>query len=453
MIEDAKALRQQKMMNMPIPRLVVSMAVPIILSSLINAIYSLVDTYFVSALGTNATAAVGVNTSLDQLIVMVGSMLAVGANSYIARLLGEKKTDFASTVLSTAFFLALGFGVVILLAGSVWMVPLVRLLGATETCERYAIQYATYVLLAAPVMAANFVMNQCLRAEGSAVRAMVGMGVGAVLNCFLDPIFIFKLNLGVAGASMATAISKVVSFCILLYPYAAGRSFLRIGLRRISISWSVLKEVLVIGSSSLLRNGFAVVASIVLNHIAGGISDAVLAGIGVANKVMMIPTTIFLGFGAGFQPVVGFQWGAEQFDRVRESYRFAAKLAVGTGLLMGVLLAVFAKPVIGFFSETDPEMLRIGALCIRLQCFAMPIHAWVAVVNMFCAGIGYGRGAVLLAAARQGTCLLPIAWPLAWLFGAVGAASVQAAADLLSLLQAIPVLKTVNKKIPQITDR
>ena len=446
-MENSKELRQSRMLTMPIPQLVLNTALPIIFSSLINAAYSLVDTYFVSSLGTNATAAVSVNTALDQLIVMVGSMLAVGANSYIARLLGEKKRDQASTVLSTAFFLALGFGLVFLVAGTAFMKPLVWSLGATETCEQYAVEYATYILLAAPLMAANFVTNQCLRAEGSAVRAMVGMGFGAVLNCVLDPVFIFAMGLGVAGASMATAISKAVSFGILLFPYVSGCSFLRIRLRSVGLSASVLKEVFVIGSSSLLRNGFAVVSSVVLNHIAGGISDSILAGIGVASKVMMIPTTIFLGFGAGFQPVVGFQWGAERYERVRESYSFAAQLAVGSGAVMGLLLAIFAEPVIGWFSETDPEMLQIGALCIRLQCLAMPLHAWVAVVNMFCAGIGYGRGAVLLAAARQGTCLLPAIWPLAYFFGGCGVAAVQAVADLLSLTQAIPVLRTVRKKI------
>ena len=210
--------RKLMMLNEPIHRIIPKMAVPTIVAFLITSIYSLADTYFVSSLGTNATAAVSVNASLDQLIMMCGSMLAMGANSYIARLLGKNDDKKASEVLSTAFFSAFAVGATLLIFGSIFMVPMVRLLGATPTCEQYSIDYATYVLLAAPFMACNFVMNQCLRSEGSATLSMIGMGFGGILNCVLDPIFIFGLDMGVAGASLATAISKTVSFAILIFP-------------------------------------------------------------------------------------------------------------------------------------------------------------------------------------------------------------------------------------------
>ena len=182
-------LRRNMMLNEPISRIIPRMAVPTIVAFLINSIYSLADTYFVSFLGTNATAAVSVNASLDQLIMMCGSMLAVGSNSYIARLLGSGDEKKASQVLSTAFFLAAGLGALLMVLGITFMTPMVRLLGATPTCEQYSIDYATYVLLAAPFMATSFVMNQCLRSEGSATLSMIGMGFGGVLNCFLDPLF------------------------------------------------------------------------------------------------------------------------------------------------------------------------------------------------------------------------------------------------------------------------
>ena len=205
--------RQLMMLNEPIYRVIPKMAVPTIVAFLITTIYSLADTYFVSSLGTSATAAVSVNASLDQLIMMCGSMLAVGANSYIARLLGQGDQKKASKVLSTAFFSAAALGTLLLVFGGIFMGPMVRLLGATDTCEKHSIDYATYVLLAAPFMASNFVMNQCLRSEGSATLSMIGMGIGGVLNCILDPIFIFTLNMGVAGASLATAISPAAACC------------------------------------------------------------------------------------------------------------------------------------------------------------------------------------------------------------------------------------------------
>ena len=439
--------RQLMMLNEPIHRVIPKMAIPTIVAFLITTIYSLADTYFVSSLGTNATAAVSVNSSLDQLIMMCGSMLAVGANSYIARLLGQGNHKKASQVLSTAFFSAAALGALLLIFGSIFMTPMVRLLGATPTCEEYSVDYATYVLLAAPFMACNFVMNQCLRSEGSATLSMIGMGIGGVLNCILDPIFIFALDMGVAGASLATAISKLVSFAILAFPYVTRRSVLRLSIRNFCPSRDIISTVVSMGSSSMFRSGLAVVAGIMLNDIAGEISDSVMAGIGVTNKIMMFPFGIILGFGNGFQPVAGFNWGAKRYDRVEESYRFSSAVALIGSVIMAVLFAVFADPIIALFAGEDPQMREIGILCVITQCIALPIHAWVAIVNMLCVGLGNAKGAFVLSTARQGSCFVPILYPLAWLWGAYGVASVQAVADVLTLAMAIPIVLAMLKKI------
>ena len=357
--------RQMMMLNEPIHRVIPKMAIPTIVAFLITTIYSLADTYFVSSLGTSATAAVSVNASLDQLIMMCGSMLAVGANSYIARLLGQGDQKKASQVLSTSFFAAAALGTLLLIFGGIFMTPMGRLLGATSTCEQHSIDYATYVLLAAPFMASNFVMNQCLRSEGSATLSMIGMGIGGVLNCFLDPIFIFTLDMGVAGASLATAISKLVSFAILIFPYITRRSVLRLSIRNFYPSRDIISKVVSMGSSSMFRNGLAVVAGIMLNDIAGNISDSVMAGIGVTNKIMMFPFGIILGFGNGFQPVAGFNWGAKRYDRVEESYRFSSRAALIGSAAMAVLFAVFAGPIITLFAGRIRKCIR-SVLCASL---------------------------------------------------------------------------------------
>ena len=439
--------RRTMMLNAPLRKVIPKMAIPTIIAFLINSIYSLADTYFVSSLGTNATAAVSVNASLDQLIMMCGSMLAVGANSYIARLMGEGEDKKASQVLSTAFFTALGIGAVLMVFGSIFMTPMVRLLGATPTCEQYSVDYATYVLLAAPFMAANFVMNQCLRSEGSATLSMVGMGLGGILNIILDPIFIFYFDMGVAGASLATAISKWVSFAILIFPYITKRSMLHLSVRNIHFSKDIVTNVVSVGSSSMFRNALAVVSAIMLNDIAGNISDSVLAGVGVCNKIMMFPFGIIMGFGNGFQPVAGFNWGAKRYDRVQESYRFSSRVAIIGSVVMAAFLIIFADPFIVMFAGSDPEMREFGRLCLILQSIALPIHAWVAVVNMLCNGLGNAKGAFILATARQGSCFIPILYPLAWIFGSIGVASVQALADVLTLALAIPLARSMVKKI------
>ena len=439
--------RRMMMLNEPIHKVIPKMAIPTIVAFLINSVYALADTYFVSSLGTNATAAVSVNSSLDQLIMMCGSMLALGANSYIARLMGKGDDKKASQVLSTSFFTAFVIGAVLLIFGNIFMTPMVRLLGATPTCEQYSIDYATYVLFAAPFMACNFVMNQCLRSEGSATLSMVGMGFGGVLNCVLDPIFIFGFNMGVAGASLATAISKLVSFCILIYPYISRRSMLHLSIRNIRYNKDIIGNVVSVGSSSMFRSGLSVLAAIMLNDIAGNISDSVLAGIGVCTKIMMFPFSIILGFGSGFQPVAGFNWGAKRYDRVQQCYRFSSMVALVGALIMAAVLGIFSDQLIEIFAGTDPEMKEIGSLAIRLQCIALPIHAWVAVVNMLCTGLGNAKGAFVLATARQGTCFIPILYPLAFFFGAWGVAAVQALADVLTLIPAIPLMLSMTKKI------
>jgi len=441
--------RRNMMLNEPISRVIPKMAIPTIVAFLINSIYSLADTYFVSSLGTNATAAVSVNASLDQLIMMAGSMLAVGANSYIARLLGEGNEKKASQVLSTAFFCAFFLGATLMVFGNLFMLPMVRLLGATPTCEQYSIDYATYVLYAAPFMACNFVMNQCLRSEGSATLSMVGMGFGGILNCVLDPIFIFGFDMGVAGASLATAISKWVSFAILIFPYLTRRSLLHLSIRNFNFCKDIIAKIVAVGSSSMFRSGLAVVAGILLNSIAGDISDSVLAAVGVCTKVMMFPFSIILGFGSGFQPVAGFNWGAKRFDRVQECYRFSSKVAIIGSTIMAVAVAIFADALIVIFAGTDEEMRHIGTICMISQCIALPIHAWVAVVNMLCAGLGNAKGALALSTARQGTCFIPILFPLAWIFGAYGVAVVQALADILTLVLAVPIMTGMKKKIRQ----
>jgi Na+-driven multidrug efflux pump len=225
------------------------------------------------------------------------------------------------------------------------------------------------------------------------------------------------------------------------------RSIQRLSVRLVRIKKSILSEVITVGTPSMLRSLLAVVAGILLNNLAGEISDSVLAGIGVTTKIMMFPFSIILGFGTGFQPVAGFNWGAKRYDRVEESFRYSSRMAVIGAAVMAAALALGADWVITVFGESDPEMQRIGGLAIRLQCLALPIHAWVAVVNMYCNGLGHAKKAFVLATSRQGSCFLPILYPLTWLFGEYGIASVQAVADVITVVLAIPILRKVKAEV------
>ena len=456
--EKKRIARQNMMLNESVGPLIIKMAIPTMISFLITAIYSLADTFFVSMLGTNAASAVGVNTSLDQIIMMAGSMLAVGSASYISRLLGAGDKDKASEVHSTSWFSALIFGVVILVFGKIFIGPLVDGLGATPACKQYSMDYATYVLYAAPFMATSFVMNQSLRSEGSPMLSTIGMGAGGIINCILDPFFIFKevpifgltlpgLGLEVAGASIATAISKVISCMILLFPYLAKTTNISLSIKKINYVWKDVKEVVSIGSSSLFRTGLSIVAAVILNHIAGGISDSLLAAVGVTTKIIMLPFGFLLGFGIGYQPVAGFAWGAKNYSRLRKVYTFAWKAAILGATVMGLLMCIFAKPIVGLFSVNDAELIKWGSLILIFQCAVLPAQAWVMIVNMLCSALGEAKGAIILALSRQGICFIPIVFPLAMFFNEMGVCMSQGLADLISVIIAIPILKNVKKMI------
>ena len=441
MARPVSAEKAQKMLNNKISSLLFEMAVPTIMAQLITTIYNLVDTYFVSTIGTSATAAVGVNSSLERTITLVGSLLGAGACSYIARLLGAKKKESADRVLSTSFFTGLGFGLVLMIVGMLVIEPLVYLLGATEDCATYSMQYAQYVLFAAPFMIGQFILNMCLRSEGSATYALVGIAFGGILNCFLDPLFIYTLGLGVAGASMATAISKFISFCILAWPYIRKRTAVLISIKKIKYVWEDIKEVISIGSASFFRSAFSVVASITINRVAGGYSTAALAALSVANRVMEFPFAIILGFGQGFQPVAGFNWGAKQMQRVRECLKFALKVSGIGAVVIGAVIAIAATPIVHVFNrEADLAVLELGVLCIRLQCVVLFSHAINSIANMFYGGIGKAKYMLLLSTSRQGYVFIPVAIVLPMLFGEVGVAAAQATADLLCLAIVVPLL-------------
>lgn len=440
MRNNIKEEKKKIMLTENIRTLIPRMAIPTITAQLITTVYNLVDTYFVSTLGTNATAAVGVNSSLERMITVIGSLIGAGACSYIARLLGAKDDEHANRVLSTSFFTGLGMGVLFLIMGKLLIGNMVYWLGATPECAVYSMQYATYVLYAAPFMIGSFILNMCLRSEGSATYSMIGIGIGGILNCFLDPLFIYTFGLGVAGASMATAISKFISFCILCWPYIRKTSLVTISIRKFQIVMADVKEVLAIGSSSFFRSLLTVAASVAINRVAGTYSTAALAALSVANRVMEFPFAIILGFGQGYQPVVGFNWGAKAWKRVKESYTFSCMLSVIGAIVMGLIIFPFAEQIIHVFNkQADHEVLQLGLLCVRIQCLSLVFHALSSLINMFYAGIGNAKFAMVMNLARQGYCFYPALLIAPMLWGINGVACTQAIADILSVLVIVPL--------------
>ena len=448
---DERDEKYARMTEAPVERLVCAMAVPTISIMLISALYNMADTYFVGALGTQATAAVGVSFSLMTLIQAMGFFFGHGSGNYISRQLGAQNWGGASAMAATGFLSALIAGILIAALGLSFLEPFARFLGATETILPFACDYLLYILIGAPWMAGSLVLNNLLRFQGSAFYGMVGMISGAVLNVVLDPIFIFVLDMGVSGAALATMISQFVG-CALLLVGCAHKGNVRISAGKFSPTLSAYREILRGGLPSLFRQGFASVATICLNQIAGGYSDAAIAAMSIVQRVTIFSGSALIGFGQGFQPVCGFNYGAGRYDRVKRAFWFCVKTATVALLFLAFAGWLYAPQIVALFRRDDPEVLRIGALALRLQCFTFPLLGWVILNNMLLQTIGKAVKASLLALARQGLFLLPFLLALPPRLGVLGIQLSQPASDLATFVLAIPlsfsVLRELQEKPP-----
>ena len=429
-----------KMTEEPIGGLVLSLAVPTIVAMLVSSIYNMADTYFVSKLGTSASGAVGIVFSLMAIIQAVGFTVGMGAGSWISRLLGAHKTGEASEVAASGFYFSIALGLLLTAVGLTGLDTLMRLLGASETILPYARDYAKYILLAAPVMSASFVLNNILRAEGKAKFAMIGISAGGILNCGLDPLFIFGFGWGIAGAAIATALSQLVSFIILLTVFLRGKTITRIGITRVSGKPRLYLAIVKNGLPSLFRQGLASISTIALNVSAMLYGDAAVAAMAIVGKIFMFIFSIILGVGQGYQPVVGYNFGARKLDRVRTAFFFTFKVMTAIMTVCAIAGFAAAAAAMRVFIAADPKVVEIGARALRFQCLTMPILTLGVMCNMTFQSIGKSWTATFLSSLRQGLYFLPLIIVLPKLFGLVGVQATQPIADVFTFATCLPLI-------------
>jgi putative MATE family efflux protein len=427
-----------RMTQAPVERLVCSMAVPTIATMMIASLYNMADTYFVGSLGTQATAGVGVSFSLMIIIQAIGFFFGSGTGNYISRQLGAQNWEKASIMAITGFLSAVLGGVALSILGLIFLEPCARFLGATETILPYTCNYLFYIFIGAPWMVGSLVLNHMLRFQGSAFYGMIGMASGAALNVVLDPIFIFVFGMGVSGAALATMLSQAVSFCLLLVG-CTRKGNIHLSVSKFSPSFAIYKDIARGGFPSLIRQGFGSVATICMNQVAGGFGDEVIAAISIVQRVTMFANSVLLGFGQGFQPVCGFNYGAKRYDRVMKAFKFCLKTSFFVALAFAIIGALFAPNIIAVFRKDDPDVIRIGTLALRLQCISFPLCGWIVLCNMMTQTIGKALRASFLALSRQGLFLLPILFLLTPRLGVLGIQMSQALSDMASALFTIPL--------------
>ncbi|MEE0946681.1 MAG: MATE family efflux transporter [Acutalibacteraceae bacterium] len=427
-------------------KLIMKMAVPTVISMLVTALYNTADTYFVSKIdNVSATAAVGVVFSLMALIQSVGFFFGQGSGNFISRALGKQEIREAETMTATGFFYSFFAGIVITVLGIIFIKPLALILGSTPTILSYATEYLKYILLGAPFIISSFVINNQLRFQGNAVYAMIGLVLGGILNIILDPIFIFTLKLETAGAAIATVISQIFSFILLLIGTTKGNN-LRIKISRFSFKLVYLKEITKCGLPSLCRQSIASIAAIILNNVAGVYGDFVIASISIVNRLTMFANSAVIGFGQGFQPFCGFNFGAGLYGRVKKGFIFCIKVSTIFLTFMSILGFIFAPQLIGLF-RNDPEVLSFGTTLLRFQCVSFPFFGIIIMGNMITQNLGMVGRATFLATARQGIFFIPLVIVLPLCFSIQGLSIVQMTADLLTACCAIPTAIFVIKHL------
>ncbi|MBR2320270.1 MAG: MATE family efflux transporter [Clostridia bacterium] len=442
------------MTTTPVGRLIGRLAVPTVITMLITSIYNMADTYFVGLLdNTSATGAVGVVFSFMAIIQACGFLFGQGSGNYLSRALGQQRREDAAHMASFGFFASVLTGCVITVLGLVFLDPLARLLGSTDTILPYARDYLRIILLGAPWMTGALTLNNQLRFQGAAFYSMIGIGSGGLLNIALDPIFIFGLDMGVTGAAMATVISQAVSFLLLLFGTTRGEN-LRLAVGRARPKKGDMAELFRGGFPSLCRQGLSSVSTISLNWVAGTFGgDPAIAAMGIAARIMHMAFAAILGFGQGFQPVCGFNYGAGLYKRVKEAFWFCIKLGTALLLVASVAGFVFAPTLVGLFSE-DAKVIEIGTLALRLQCVSFPLMAWTVMCTMLTQTMGLVVPASLLSLARQGLFFIPvvlglpylIAWAITGVEPILGVQMAQPIADICTAVVSVPVCVRVMRR-------
>ncbi len=437
-MEDSKQDNYDFLTHAPVHKTVLTMAVPTIVTMLVTSLYNMADTFFVGQLDTQSTAAVGIVFSVMFAVQAFGFFFGHGSGNYISRELGAKRHGNAKRMAANGFFFSFFFGIFLTILGELLLEPLTVWLGSTPTIKPYTEKYMGIILLGAPFLTSSLTINNQMRLQGNARLAMIGITAGAVLNVFLDPVFIFLCGWGVSGAAIATVIGQIVSFFLLVRLTHTERN-IGISWKNFSPSWQAIKEIFYGGSPSLSRQGLGCVATIALNVSAGQYGDAAIAAMSIVTRITMLIMSAVVGLGQGFQPTCGFCFGAKLYDRLKSAFWFTVKVGTAFLIVSSVIGEVWAEPIVRIFRD-DAAVVAIGARALRWQLIAYPLNAFSMTSNMLTQTCRYPWRANLLACARRGIFFIPTVLLLPIWFGLTGVEMAQFVSDILGFLLTVPIM-------------
>ena len=433
--------------NAPIVKALLAMGLPTMIGMMINALYNLVDAYFVGGLGTSQMGAISVAFPLGQVVVGLGLLFGNGAASYISRLLGHGDRETADRAASTALYSSISVGAVIILCTLIFLSPVLKALGATESILPYAMTYAGIYVASSIFNVFNVTMNNIVTSEGAAKTTMCALLIGALLNMILDPIFIYTLKLGVAGAAIATAISQMISTLVYLQYILRKKSVFSFSIRKCSFSKNIMSEILKIGIPTLIFQLLTSLSISLINMQAMDYGDSVIAGLGAVTRIISMGSLMVFGFIKGFQPIAGYNYGAKKFGRLHEAIKISILWSTLFCAAFGLIMALFPTAIISQFTKGDMDMIRIGQNALRANGISFLLFGFYTVYSSLFLALGQAREGFFLGACRQGICFVPVIFILPAVFGVSGILYAQPAADVISAVITVFMALKLHKAL------
>lgn len=433
--------------NVPIPKALMAMGIPTMLGMMVNAIYSLVDAYFVGGLGESQMGAISVVYPLGQVVVGLGLLFGNGAASYLSRLLGKGDKEKANQVASTALYSSITAGAVMIIFSIIFLRPILNLLGATDSIMPYAVSYAGIYIISCIFNVFNVTMNNIATSEGAAKTTMCALMAGAVLNIGLDPVFIYVLDMGVAGAATATAISQIVSTLVYLIFVLRKKSVYHFKIKYCTFTKEIMSEIFKIGVPTLVFQILTSLSISLVNRQAKPYGDSVIAGMGAVTRVVSMGSLMVFGFIKGFQPIAGYSYGTKKFDRLQEAVKTSILWSTVFCVIYGLVMTVFSKEIISQFTKGDIEMIRVGTESLRINGISFILFGFYTVYSSLFLALGKGLAGFILGACRQGICFVPVILICPQLWGINGILYVQPVADVLSAIITIFMALGLHKEL------
>lgn len=431
----------------PVPKALLALGLPTMIGMLINALYNLVDAYFVGGLGTEAMGAITVAYPLGQVIVGLGLLFGNGAAAYLPRLLGKGDTKTANEVASTALYSSILMGGLLITVSVIFLNPILRYLGALDSVMPYAVSYTSIYIVFSIFNVFNVTMNNIAASEGAAKTAMCALAAGAVLNVLLDPLLIYTLEWGIAGAAIATAVSQMVSTLVYLLYIFRKKSMFNFSIKQYSLNKKIMSEILKIGIPTLV---FQILTSVSMSMINGAAKDygsSALAAMGPVTKIMLLGSLVVFGFLKGFQPIAGYSYGSGKISRMKETIKTSIVWATTFCLLFGLGTAFFSHEIMLQFTKNDMEMIRVGELALRINGVSFIFFGFYTVYSFLFLVIGKAREGFFLGACRQGICFMPVMLIFPNIMGLNGIIFAQPVADILSAIITIFMAYHLHKNL------